>query len=35
MAQVKDYQHILIATDATTDSDVVGLRAARTAEVYG
>ena len=35
MARVKDYQHILIATDATPDSDVVALRAARTAEFYG
>jgi len=32
---MKDYKHILIATDATPDSDLVAIRAARTAEVYG
>lgn len=32
---MQDYQHMLIATDATADSDRVASRAARIAKIYG
>ncbi len=31
---MKDYRHILVATDAMAESDPVAIRAARTAELY-